>query len=158
MSTLRESLVLQCPYHLARRYLQENIAPHVTSGKQRPLKLIVSAPAFEFSNTVGVTYRPTADPMHFDQPWHIHWKDEKGHYPEFDGELTVRADFTDETARLELEGSYRPPGGAQTSISDLTAGARVAHETARLLLQRIGREMEARHHHNERAKTSPLAT
>jgi hypothetical protein len=90
--------------------------------------------------------------MHFEQPWHIHWKAESGSYPEFDGELTVRADWTYATARLELEGTYRPPGGALGKAFDLAAGARIAKDTAQVLLQRLGSDMEARYQRDEQAK------
>ena len=62
----------------------------------------------ELVKNVTVSFGAATDPMHFDQPWRIHWKPQAGPYPEFDGELTVRADETYKSALLELAGSYRP--------------------------------------------------
>jgi hypothetical protein len=96
--------------------------------------------------------RFAVDPMHFDQPWRIHWKPESRLYPEFEGELTVRADETYETSHLELPGSYHPPGGIAGAAFDLVAGGRIASATAQALLHRIGNEMEAHYQHDERTK------
>jgi hypothetical protein len=96
--------------------------------------------------------------MHFDEPWHIHWKPQAGPYPEFDGELTVRADETYESARLELTGSYRPPGGALGAAFDWAAGSRIASATAGALLARLGDEMKSRYEADEQAKPSQTAT
>jgi uncharacterized membrane protein len=106
----------------------------------------------ELSKGVIVRFGSAVDPMHFDQPWRIRWKPQSGPYPEFEGELTVRADETYETARLELRGSYRPPGGIAGAAFDLVAGGRIASATAQALLRRIGDEMEAHYQHDERAK------
>jgi uncharacterized membrane protein len=90
--------------------------------------------------------------MHFDQPWRIRWKPQGGPYPEFEGELVVRADETWETSRLELRGSYRPPGGIAGAAFDLVVGGRIASSTAQALLRRLGDEMETRYRHDEQAK------
>ena len=90
--------------------------------------------------------------MHFDQPWRIHWKPQAGPYPEFNGELTVRADETYKTSILELTGSYRPPGGALGAAFDWAAGSRIATLTAQTLLRQIADGMEARYHSDELAK------
>jgi hypothetical protein len=102
-----------------------------------------------------VTFGAAVDPMHFDQPWRIHWTPESGLYPQFEGELTVRADETYETSRLELRGSYTPPGGIAGAAFDWVAGARIASSTARALLRHLGDEMEARYQRDEQAKRDP---
>ena len=157
MSQLSEVRVISCPYHLAQRYLADDVRGLAASGKESHLTLTISVPGLELVKDVLVTFGPSVDPMHFDQPWHIHWKPQAGPYPEFDGELTVRADETYESARLELTGSYRPPGGALGAAFDWAAGSRIASATARALLARLGDEMKSRYDANEKAKQSPLA-
>jgi hypothetical protein len=158
MSHLSEHRVVQCPYHLAKRYLGDEVRDLATSRKQSHLTLILSMPGLELVKGVLVTFGPSADPMHFDEPWHIHWKPQAGPYPEFDGELTVRADETYESARLELTGSYRPPGGALGAAFDWAAGSRIASATAGALLARLGDEMKSRYEADEQAKPSQTAT
>lgn len=106
----------------------------------------------ELTKGVMVSFDSAVDPMHFDQPWHIHWKPQGGPYPEFEGELTVRADETWETSRLELRGSYRPPGGIAGAAFDLVVGGHIASSTAQALLRRLGDEMETRYRNDEQAK------
>jgi hypothetical protein len=140
MSELVETHIVCCPYHLAQRYLADDVSARAESGEQGVLTL--TAPGLGSA----------IDPMHFDQPWRIHWKPQSGPYPEFEGELTVHADETYETSRLELRGSYRPPGGIAGAAFDFVAGARIASATAQALLRRFGDQMEERYQHDERAK------
>ncbi len=92
---------------------------------------------------VVVTYAARSDPMHFDDPWYIHWApDGGGLYPEFDGELTIRADQDYPTSIIELTGSYVPPLGIVGAAFDAVAGSKIAAATARTLLKTIGDSME----------------
>jgi hypothetical protein len=109
----------------------------------------------ELTKGVIVNFGPATDPMHFDEPWRIHWKPQGGPYPEFEGELTVRADETYETSRLELRGSYSPPGGIAGAAFDVVAGGRIASATAQALLRHIGDEMEEHYQRDEEAKGYP---
>jgi len=152
MSDLLERRVLRCPYHLAQQYLAESISGRAASGEPGPLALTLNVPGGELVKEVVVTYGTGTDPMHFDQPWQVRWKPQAGPYPEFDGELTVRADETYESALLELECSYRPPGGALGAAFDWAVGGRIATATAQALLERIGAEMESRYQRDEQAK------
>jgi hypothetical protein len=154
MSELLERRVVRCPYHLARQYLAESVGARAASGEPGPLQLTLDVPGGELVKEVVVTYGPATDPMHFDQPWKVGWKPQAGPYPEFDGELTVRADETYESALLELQGSYKPPGGALGTAFDWALGGRIAAATAQALLQRIGAEMESRYARDERAKNA----
>ncbi len=152
MSDLLERRVLRCPYHLAQQYLGESIGARAASGEPGPLVLALNVPGGELVKEVVVTYGTGTDPMHFDQPWQVRWRPQAGPYPEFDGELTVRADETYESSLLELKGSYRPPGGALGAAFDWAVGGRIATATAQALLERIGAEMESRYQHDEQAK------
>jgi hypothetical protein len=73
MSELSETRVVNCPYNLAQRYLAASVGPQATSGAAS--KLTLTAPVFgiDLAKDVVVTFGPGADPMHFDQPWHVHW-------------------------------------------------------------------------------------
>jgi len=147
MSKLLESLVIECPYDLARHYLAASVASQAACGEDQPLPLTVAMPmpGVELSKIVAVTYATARDPKRKDQPWHIHWRADGGPYPEFDGELTVRAEATPSRARLELKGSYRPPGGVLGKAFDMAAGSHIASETAKAFLKRLGDDMEAHH-------------
>jgi hypothetical protein len=154
MAELLERRPVSCPYHLARRYLEEAVGAAAESGKPDHLSLTLSVPGGELVKNVIVTFAPGADPMHFDEPWRIAWVPEAGPYPEFDGELTVRADETYEASLLELRGNYRPPGGAIGAAFDWAVGSRIASGTAQALLERLGTQMEARYASEEAAKRS----
>jgi len=152
MSDLLEYRVVRCPYNLARQYLAESVEARAASGAPGPLALTLSVPGGELVKEVVVTYGTATDPMHFEQPWQVRWKPKAGPYPEFDGELTARADETYKSTLLELKGSYRPPGGALGAAFDWAVGGRIAAATAQALLERIGAEMESRYQRDELAK------
>ena len=152
MSELLERRVVRCPYNLAQGYLARIVGAR--SAAPGTLTLTAAFPGVELVKEVIVTYEAASDPMHFDQPWRVHWKPKSGAYPEFDGELTVRADENYESSLLELRGSYRPPGGVAGAAFDATVGRRIAAATAQALLERIGAELEAAYQHDERSKTS----
>ena len=150
MSELLERRFVQCPYNLAQGYLTRIVGAQ--AGAPGPLTLRLALPGAELVKEVIVTYDAAVDPMHFDEPWHVHWKPKSGPYPEFDGELTVRADETYESCRLELKGSYRPPGGALGAAFDRVVGNRIAEATAQALLERVGAELAARYAADEKTK------
>ena len=150
MSQISERRVVACPYNLAQGYLAHIIGAKVTSPST--LTLTLSLPGAELAQEVVVTYSAAIDPMHFDQPWSMRWKPKAGPYPEFDGELTVRADETYASSQLELQGSYRPPGGVAGAAFDAAIGNRIARATAQALLERFGTEMERRYAAEEKSK------
>jgi hypothetical protein len=150
MSQIFERRLVACPYNLAQGYLADMIGPRVSSPGS--LALTLPLPGAELIKEVVVTYGAAIDPMHFDQPWSVHWKPKAGPYPEFDGELTVRADETYASSLLELRGSYRPPGGVAGATFDAAVGNRIARATAQALLERLGTEMESRYARDEKSK------
>ncbi len=154
MSQLLERRVVRCPYHLAQRFLADSVGPRAQPGVATRLELTVPGLGVELTKSVVARFSPSTDPMHFDQPWKLHWDPKSGPYPEFDGELTVRADETYQSSLLELRGSYRPPGGALGAAFDWAAGSRIATATAQELLKRIGNEIESRYNRDEEAKLS----
>jgi hypothetical protein len=157
MSLLLERHIVRCPYNRAQHYLAESIAARAASGEKSLLTLTVLGPGLELIKDVVVTFGAAVDPMHFDEPWKIHWEPQHGPYPEFDGELTVRADEDYSSSLLELRGTYRPPGGVLGAAFDWALGARIATATARALLKRVGDEMEQRYQQEEQAKRSTTA-
>ncbi len=157
MSSLLERRTVRCPYNLAQRYLAESVESAAASGESRPMTLTLAVPGGELVKDVTVTFGAGVDPMHFDRPWHIHWKPDSGLYPEFDGELTVRADEDYVTSRLELAGSYHPPGGALGAAFDWVVGGRIATATAQALLERLADGMESRYARDERSKGNAAA-
>jgi hypothetical protein len=152
-SQLNERYVVQCPYHLAQRYLDYFLREPARTRKPDVVTLRVPMAISELTKNVEVTFALGSDPMHFDHPWRLHWTPEGGGpYPDFDGELTVRADEDYTSAILELVGEYRPPGGAIGRAFDRVAGQRIASATAQALLREIGDGMVAEYRRDEAAK------
>jgi hypothetical protein len=154
MAELVERAYVNSPYHRARAYLADGIGERIGSGGKMTLRVPIAG--IELKKDVIVTFSPGTDPMHMDQPWRVHWTpDGGGPYPDFDGELTVRADEDYTTAVLELSGEYRPPGGALGEAFDAVVGARIAALTGQTLLRRLGDEFEARYKAEEARKATP---
>lgn len=156
MTHLHEHRFLKCPYTRAKGYLREALESLAQNHKEKTITLSVPFTEGPATGTlhkdVLATYAFGADPMHFDQPWKIHWKPESGPYPEFDGELVVRADEDYTTSILDLRGEYRPPMGATGALFDAIAGSHIARATAQELLKNVGEQMEQRYYTEEQAK------
>lgn len=155
MARLYQRRYLNCPYNRAREILADAVRDAAKTGQERTLRLTVAIPGVpgaEIGKDVIVTVQPGRDPMHFDEPWKLHWEPTSGLYPEFEGTLTIRADETYTSSILELEGTYNPPLGAAGAMFDAVLGSRIAHETARTLLQSIGATIEAQYRAEESAK------
>lgn len=155
MTELYQRIFVQAPYNLARVYLNEALRESVESHTSMTLTL--ELPLREggagISREVIATYARGTDAMHFDEPWKVHWTPKGGGpYPDFDGELTVRADEDYVTSILELRGDYKPPGGAAGRAFDAVLGSRIASATARELLNTIARSIENRYRREEAAK------
>lgn len=151
MAELNESVFVKCPYHRAGGYLAAYVNARI-EGKT-VITLRVPVGSAELKKDVIVQFARGADPMHMDQPWRVHWTPKDGGpYPDFDGELTVRADEDYSFALLELKGNYRPPGGALGHAFDDIAGSRVAAVTAQMLLRELGDAFEAKYKAEEAEK------
>jgi len=155
MAKLYQRRYLNCPYNRARELLGAAVENAADGGEERLLRLTLGVPAVdgvEISKNVVVSVRRASDPAHFDQPWQLHWEPVSGPYPVFDGTLTIRADEDYTTSILELQGAYEPPLGLVGVAFDSMLGSRIAHETARELLQRIGDMLESQYRAAEEAK------
>lgn len=159
MAKLYQRRYLKCPYNRARDLLSDAVRQVAESHEKRQLRLAFGVPALtgmEITKDVTVAVSTAVDPAHFDQPWQLRWEPVGGPYPSFDGTLTIRADEDYTTSILELQGSYKPPLGALGAAFDSMLGSRIAHETARELLQSIGEQLEAKYNREEAAKAAPL--
>jgi hypothetical protein len=144
-----ERLFLNCPYARAREYLRAEL----TSSADR--KAVHSLP-FTIPSVL-VRYERGRDPLHFDEPWNVYWTPEHGGpYPDFAGEITVRADETYSGAILEISGDYSPPFGAFARTFDMVAGAKMASATARALIGKIAERLEERYCEDEAAKNEAV--
>lgn len=155
MTTLCERYIIHCPYVRARDYLEQMLEPLVAESRVQSLTL--KAPVLcgrrELQTNVLVRYAKSADPMHFDQPWRVSWTPEHGGpYPDFYGELTVRADETYISAILELEGEYTPPLGLPGRVFDDAIGRTIATASAQALLAKLAVEMKAQYEYEEARK------
>jgi len=152
-----ERLFLKCPYVRAREYLRE--ALEAAADGKTVQTLALTAPLTFVPGTleknVLVRYERGRDPLHFDEPWNVYWTPQNGGpYPDFAGEITVRADESYRGAVLELTGDYAPPFGPVGRAFDMVLGTKIAASTARSLLRRIADTMEQRYHAEETAKGS----
>jgi hypothetical protein len=154
-TTIHERQLTQCPYVRARGYLHEAIEGSIHKAGATMLPLKASLPLLKgtIEKNVVVRYGKGEDPLRFDEPWLVHWTPEGGGpYPDFNGELTVRADESYRRAVLELRGEYKPPLGTFGQAFDLVLGAKIAARTARALLEEIARGMEERFDREESLK------
>lgn len=160
MSTLFHRRYLACPYDRARHILADTLQDLATSGRPVIQRLRVPFPntdgsAASIEKDVTITYGVGKDPLHFDQPWTVHWTPSNGGpFPEFNGALTVRADEDYMTCALELRGNYEPPLGLPGALFDTVLGSRIASATAREFLKEIGTRIEARYREEEEAKAA----
>lgn len=156
MSTLQERRVLHCPYQRARSYLEAALKEPAEKQESKTIRLQVPIGppgGVALNKEVAITVGAGKDPMHFDEPWAIHWEPiGGGPYPNFDGTLTVRADETYQSSLLELNGEYKPPLGAAGAAFDAVLGSRIASMTAQELLEKIGNEIERQYRAEEDAK------
>ena len=156
MSTLFYRRYVPVPYNRAREYLHDALDAFAVSGEPQILTLAVPLPGdseAKLRKDVVVTYAHATDPLHFDQPWTLRWHPQGGPFPDFDGELTVRADEDYRSCALELRGTYTPPLGAAGAAFDAIVGSRLASATARELLNEIGERIVERFQHEESAKS-----
>ena len=158
MTHLHQHRFLKCPYSRAKGYLRDSLERAANAHEKRALRLCVPLEnglgSSMLHRDVIATYSLGVDPMHFDQPWKIHWAlADGGPYPDFDGELTVRADEDYPTSILELVGRYTPPMGLAGAVFDAVVGARLADATAQELLKRIGLLMETQYLTEEQHKS-----
>lgn len=155
MTHIYERLFLRCPYVRAREYLREALET-AADGKSVQILPLTAPLAFvpgTLEKNVLVRYERGRDPLHFDEPWNVYWTpDGGGPYPDFAGELTVRADESYRGAVLELTGDYAPPFGAVGRAFDMVIGAKIASATAKTLLRQIAASMEQRYRTEEAAK------
>ncbi len=157
MSTLFYRRYVNVPYGRARGYLEDALGAYAISGEPQMVRLAIPLPEngeARLQKDVVVTYGPGTDPMHFDEPWKLHWHPQGGLFPDFDGELTVRADEDYTSCALELRGTYLPPLGAAGAAFDAILGSRLASSTARELLREIGSRIEERFKVEEAAKST----
>jgi hypothetical protein len=144
MTHVYECITLRCPYARARKYLRESLEPAARMNTTQSLALPATRPGTP-AKTMLVRYEQGRDPMQFDEPWRVFWTPQGGGpYPDFGGELIVRADQSCPGAVLELHGDYRPPTGIVGKAFDTLMGARLTAATARTLLKHIATQVEGR--------------
>jgi hypothetical protein len=150
MTHVFERTFLTCPYARARDYLRGALEPAAQDRLTHVFPLSGPLPGATIGKNVLVRYERGRDPMHFDEPWRVLWTpEESGPYPDFAGELIVRADEAHPGAVLELHGDYAPPLGAVGRAFDMVLGAKIASATARALLAQIRAQLDARYEEEE---------
>lgn len=83
------------------------------------------------------------DPLKFDERLRVQWTPKAGApYPEFIGEIVLRADPAIGVPVLELSGDYLPPFGPPGRAFDLLVGTKIASATARNVLRKMADAIE----------------
>ena len=142
MSNLKVTEVVETPFAQAADLVERFFARPESEAGAGTMRL--SAPGaglgmdgFAVGHDVDVSFRRHErknEAVVFD----LHWESASGGpYPVFDGTLTIAEDETYESCRLILEGSYTPPGKLAGAVFDAALGSRIAHATARELLERM---------------------
>jgi hypothetical protein len=158
MTSLLQRYLLRCPYRRAREYLRASLNAIAETGETRVIRLRapISHTGGALEKDVYVRFGHGVDPLHFDEPWTVHWSAASGAYPEFDGTLTVRADEDYDTSVLELSGNYTPPFGVAGAAFDALLGSRIASSTAREFLRAMADDMEASYGAETRKKSGGI--
>jgi hypothetical protein len=156
---IHERRFLSCPYVSAREYLRD--AMQASSDGQKahalPSTAPIACPEGTPEKRVLVRFEPGCDPLRFDEPWNAYWTPEGGGpYPDFAGELTVRAGENFRGAILELTGEYVPPPEAMGHTLDMVTGAKIASAVAKALLEQIAQTLEERYRSEHAVKDRTL--
>lgn len=125
MTHIFERIMVRCPYARARRLVHED-AVRITP----PIPFVLQ---FEHAH----------DPLRFDERLHVHWMSKDGGpFPEFSGEIVLRAEPNVDGAILELSGDYVPPFGRAGLAFDLFLGTKIAAATAKSVLRKMADAIE----------------
>lgn len=132
MSHISERELVRAPLASADRlltaFMDANPAPHGEGAR-------VVLHAAEVSEPAIVTLTKAHRPADMTPRFAVHWQAEGGgHFPIFDGFLTVAADEDYNSYYLVIEGDYEPPGGLAGKMFDAVIGNRIAVATTRNLL------------------------
>lgn len=126
MTHIFERIMVHCPYAEARRYVHDDA-----------LRAVPRIPPFVME------LERAQDPLRFDERLRVRWTPKAGApYPQFDGEIVLRAERDFGGAVLELSGDYAPPFGSAGRAFDLLVGARIASATARNVLRSMAEAIE----------------
>lgn len=126
MTHIFERVALKCPYAAARRFVHDDA-----------LHAVPPIPPFTLS------LEHADDPLKFDERLRVRWTPKGGApYPEFVGEIVLRADPALGAPVLELSGDYLPPFGPPGRAFDLLVGTRIASATARNVLRKMADAIE----------------
>lgn len=156
-SILRERIFVTVPLTraagLLERFLSERVPPETHAAR---LELSVPDLPIDLERAVSATFERVGPAWGWNDTVRVSWRPEGGGpFPDFDGTLKVVPDEGYSTCWLALDGTYVPPGGIAGKVFDAAVGARIAHATARRLLDQIKIEIEATFEREEREKTRP---
>ena len=152
MSAIVEKDLVHAPLASANYFLQAFLAAH-PAPKGAGARITLHAG--DAAQPAIVSLEPAHRPEDMTPRYRVHWEAEGGgHFPIFDGELTVGADDDYDAFWLLLDGAYAPPGGVAGQLFDAVVGHRIAATSARGLLTEIRLEIEALFTAQERAKPS----
>lgn len=158
MSNVRERLFIDAPYTQTVVAVERRLG--LGPGHERgTCVLTLTLPIREdreLARVVTATTERTSKDANYASHYALRWDAGRTASgiptPGFAGTLAVGAGEDYNETRLELEGTYEPPGGAIGRAFDDLVGRRLAHATLTALLSGVGEELRAEHERIERAK------
>jgi hypothetical protein len=142
MTIIRDEMPVDCSFDRAPGYLTEyfgSLGAIQGSGATLPLRL--QLPIASIARDVLATLKPTPGYSLYEN-WAVTWiPKHPGPYPSFEGRLDIKPDGPGRL-RLELSGSYVPPGGSAGKLFDATLGKHIASSTMHELLNTLKAVLE----------------
>jgi hypothetical protein len=163
MTAVRERLFVDAPYTQTVVAVERRLglAPGKDHGTWVLTLTLPIGEDRELARVVSATSERTSKDANYASRYGLRWDAGRTGNgiptPGFAGTLSVGAGEDYNETRLELEGSYEPPGGVVGRAFDDLVGRRLAHATLTGLLSGVGEELRADHERIERAKRGDVS-
>jgi hypothetical protein len=147
MTQLRVRAIVAQPVADTRKSLQAYIERHGRPDGSVPIPLRVPllpklAARLALAHTVPVSFWQGRKEDDLDAVLLIEWTP-KGliPYPAFSGIVQIYPEADPQTARLEIDGAYEPPGGLAGRAFDALIGTRIARVSLTDLVERLAHDL-----------------
>ncbi len=147
MPKISAHAVVGSPPATTKRLLQEYVAQHGRSDGTVSFSLRVPLLAsltddLSLAHDVLVRFWQGRTEDHLGDVLLVEWTPSgEGPYPTFSGVVNIVAEADARTARIEIDGTYDPPGGMLGRAFDAVLGHRLAQISVGDLVQRLAREL-----------------
>jgi hypothetical protein len=148
MSDIHEYTSVHCPFEQVPAYLDKFFSLHgARDGIGAMFELSAPFGEINLERHAVVSILPLKGFPGYER-FSIGWEPMGGGpFPKFEGTVSVSEESLG-YSRLDLDGSYDPPGGALGAVFDAAVGNRIAHQTGRLLLEQVRDAVERDYAHD----------